>query len=151
MPDKTLDKSRQPKYLMSNQPSSETKSAILQVLAIFPEIKIASIFGSAVHGRLTTKSDIDIAVAASAPLFFDRQHNLGLSLSKELEREVDVVDLQAVSGPILQQALCNGVIIKKSSALLLAALIKKMWYNQEDMMPNYRMILQERCRRFING
>ena len=45
-----------------------------------------------------------------------------------------LVDLQAVSGVILQQALCTGTVLVKKPTLLHAELLKKMWYNQKVKM-----------------
>ncbi len=130
---------------------ADIKKIIARVLSDYPEIEVALLFGSAARDRLTPGSDVDIAVAASDPLPLGRRCELTLSLSAALGREVDLVDLQAISGPLLQVALCEGVVVKKTSALIFAELLKKMLYNQEDMMPNYRMILEARSRRFANG
>lgn len=75
---------------------------------------------------------------------------LSLKLSDACHREVDLIDLQANSGVILQQVLCEGKIILKKSVELYAALIRKMWYNQADEMPNVRMIWEQRRKR-VNG
>ena len=117
----------------------------------YPEISLVILFGSAAKDRLTPRSDIDIAVAAKRPLSFKQRENLLVDLSGRVSYEIDLIDLQAVSGLILSQALCHGIIIKKTSTLLLAALLKKMWYNQADMMPYTEMILKHRSRRFAHG
>lgn len=117
----------------------------------YPDICLAILFGSAAKDRLTPRSDIDIAVAANRPLSFKQRENLLVDLSGRVSHEIDLIDLQAVSGLILSQALCHGIIIKKNSTPLLAALLKKMWYNQADMMPYTEMILKHRSRRFVHG
>jgi predicted nucleotidyltransferase len=132
-------------------PDKKIIEKILSVMNNYPEIHIVILFGSAVKNRLRPDSDIDIAVAGSRTLLSDQKYDMLLSLSEALAREVDIVDLQAVAGSILQQALCKGVIIKKTSPPILAELIKKMWYNQSDMMPYTRRILKARCERFIHG
>jgi predicted nucleotidyltransferase len=122
-----------------------------RVLRIVPKIHYATLFGSSIKNRLTAESDIDVAVAADRPL----ENKLYLqwvdSLNSVLSHPVDLIDLNRVSGPILKQALCTGIVVKKTSALHLAQLIKKMWYNQADMMPNSLMILKSHCERFIDG
>jgi len=128
----------------------ELAEQILGVLAGFPEISVTILFGSAASNRLTPVSDIDIGVAAVRILALERKMELHTALSLALPREVDLVDLQAVNGPILQQALSRGVLLK-SSPPVYAALIRKMWFNQADMMPLTRMILQRQTRRFVNG
>jgi predicted nucleotidyltransferase len=122
-----------------------------KVLENYPQIDFAVIFGSSLKNRLTTESDIDVAVAAERPLTNEVYLQLVDSLNEVLSHPVDLIDLNQVSGPILQQALCTGIVVKKTSALHLAQLIKKMWFNQADMMPNSLMILKRHCERFING
>lgn len=125
-------------------------SQILDVLKGFPEILVAILFGSAARGRLMPSSDIDIGVAALRTLTLERKLELHEALARVLPNEVDLVDLQEVNGPILQQALCRGVLLKSSSPVY-AALIRKMWFNQADMMPLTRMILRKQAQRFVNG
>lgn len=90
----------------------ELAAQILGVLAGFPEISLAILFGSAARNRLTPVSDIDIGVAAPRTLALERKLELHTALARVLPREVDLVDLQAVNGPILQQALSRGALEK---------------------------------------
>ena len=126
------------------------ENRILEVLSGFPEIVVVVLFGSATRDRLTPTSDIDIGVAAAKTLPVERKLEIHAALARRLPHEVDLVDLQAVAGPILQQVLCKGVLLK-SSAPLYAALIRRMWFNQADMMPLTRMILRKQTQRFLNG
>jgi uncharacterized protein len=119
-------------------------------LSQFPEIEVAFLFGSAVKNRLTASSDLDIGIAANTSLAPERKNEIGLALSRLTDREIDLIDLQTVSGTILQQILCTGIIIKKSSVPY-ARLLKKMWFDQADMMPYTRMILEKHCQRFVHG
>ncbi len=125
-----------------------TVPSIQSVLEKYPEILIATLFGSAAQGRMTDTSDIDIAVACSRPLSCEEKMSLAAALETAVQRDIDLVDLQQVSGPILQQALCTGRIILKKSPPLLAELLRKMWYNQADMMPHTTMIMRKQLRRF---
>ena len=126
------------------------KTAILHVLERFPEVKIAFLFGSAAHGRLTSLSDIDVAVAAETRLPLETRLAMAVHLSKALHREVDLIDLQEVTGEILQQSLWQGVKLLQKDAELYARLIQRLWFDQADMMPYRRRILAERRRRFLN-
>ena len=123
-------------------------SSIQNVLEKFPEILIATLFGSAAQDRMTDTSDIDIAIACRQRLSCEEKMSLAAALETAAQRSIDLVDLQQVSGPILQQALCTGRIILKKSPPLLAELLKKMWYNQADMMPHTTMIMRKQVRRF---
>jgi predicted nucleotidyltransferase len=127
------------------------KTAILHVLEQFPEVKLASLFGSAARGQLTGRSDIDVAVAAETRLPLETRLAMAVQLSKALHREVDLIDLQDVTGEILQQSLCQGVKLLQKDAELYARLIQRLWFDQADMMPYRRRILAERRRRFLHG
>ena len=120
-----------------------TVFSIQKVLETFPEILIATLFGSAAQGRMTDTSDIDIAIACRQRLSCEEKMSLAAALETATQRSIDLVDLQQVSGPILQQALCTGRIILKKSPPLLAELLKRMWYNQADMMPHTTMIMRK--------
>ena len=93
---------------------------------------------------MTERSDVDIAVAGGRVFSAEEKVRLSQALSHALKREVDLVDLQAISGLILQQALCRGLIVKNDDHALYAGLLKRLWYNQADMMPYVRRILEQR-------
>ncbi|MEA3334235.1 MAG: nucleotidyltransferase domain-containing protein, partial [Pseudomonadota bacterium] len=97
-------------------------------------------------------SDLDIAVAAQCELSMNRKYEIIQALEDSCGIEIDLVDLQEVSGVILQQALCTGTVLLKKSTILHAGLLKKLWYNQEDVMPMVRKTWGKRRRRlFENG
>ena len=124
---------------------------IQKVFKEFPEIEIVTLFGSASKGQLQQKSDVDIAVAAKKKLSNEIRTDIYMALEASLARDIDIIDLNAVNGHILQKALCSGDIIIKKSIPLLAFLLKKMWYNQIDMMPKTIMIMENQVKRFIDG
>ena len=124
---------------------------IQKVFKEFPEIEIVTLFGSASKGQLQQKSDVDIAVAAKKKLSNEIRTDIYMALEESLARDIDIIDLNAVNGHILQKALCSGDIIIKKSIPLLAFLLKKMWYNQIDMMPKTIMIMENQVKRFIDG
>ena len=127
------------------------KTTILHVLEQFPEVKSAYLFGSAARGQLTSRSDIDVAVAAETKLPLQTRLAIAVQLSKAPHREVDLIDLQEVTGEILQQSLCQGINLLQKDAGLYARLIQRLWFDQADMMPYRRRILAERRRRFLDG
>ncbi len=139
------------KKKQSTSIQEEIINSVGKVLAGYPEIRYAAVFGSLVKNRLTATSDVDIAIAGEKSFSFEFILELANALNDELFHSVDLIDLGVVSGAILQQALCTGVTVKKTSTTLLAGLIKKMWYNQADMMPNVLMSQKRHCARFLNG
>lgn len=127
------------------------KTIIVREFKAFPEVEIVILFGSASRGQLTGKSDIDIAFAAKTITTYEKKMDIYIALEKSLKRDIDLIDLHSVNGHILKNVLCNGEVVIKKSIPLLAFFYKKMWYNQADMMPKTRMILEKQVKRFING
>ncbi len=126
------------------------ETVLTGVLEGYPAVEVALLFGSVACGRATAGSDVDVAVAARRPLPLDERVDLQAAMSAAVGREVDLVDLQAVSGPLLAEAMTGGRVLRKDNDLY-AELIKKMWFNQADMMPLVRMILEQRRRRIADG
>ena len=123
---------------------------ISDVLEGFPGILFGTVFGSANKERLTPRSDVDVAVAGGKKLSLEEKVELLSALSKALGREVDLIDLQTVSGLILEQALCQASIVKNSDPSVYAELLKRLWYNQADMMPYVRRILEQRAAQWLH-
>ncbi|MBU1193724.1 MAG: nucleotidyltransferase domain-containing protein [Proteobacteria bacterium] len=117
----------------------------------FPEIEIVIVFGSAVKNQLTRQSDIDIAFAQKKAVSYEKRTQIYIALEKALKRDIDLIDLHQVNGHILKNILCGGDVLIKKSVPLFAFFLKKMWYNQADMMPYTRMILEKQVNGFING
>lgn len=122
---------------------------IRSVLADFPFIEFCTLFGSAASGRLTISSDIDIAVAGKEPLSLAVKNEVVLELSRALKRDIDLVDLQTVSGLILEQSLCQSSIVINKNRPLYAGLLKRLWYFQADMKPYVRRILEQRAEKWL--
>ncbi len=114
-------------------------------------IQLAFIFGSTANGKARSDSDLDIGLAATTSLTAAQKLELMDELAVEFGRPIDLVDLTTAPPPILSQILTKGVCILKKDVNLYAALIKKVWYDQADFMPNYNMILQRRRQKFINN
>lgn len=127
------------------------KLAISQSLKDFQTIQISYLFGSSITNRATSTSDIDIAIAANEVLSSKEKLKIQEALTYALKQQIDLIDLNHVSGPILQQALCTGELIFNKAPTLLASIIKRMWFNQADMMPYVERMLNSHCRRYING
>lgn len=129
-------------------PSALTER-IVCLLARYPAVKLGILFGSLAEGRMTPESDLDLGVAATVPLDTVLKTALIEALGEISGRPVDLVDLQVVHGPILQQVLTQGKLIYCTDRMLYAALIRTMLFNQSDMMPYYDRILVERRKAWI--
>jgi uncharacterized protein len=131
--------------------TDQTGNAVRDVLAGHSHIRLGILFGSHAAQRARASSDVDVAVAAACPMNAAEKIGLIDDLAVRCGCPVDVVDLLAVGGAILHQALSKGRILVNKDPALLARLMLKMWYNQADMMPNYRMILRKRLEAFAHG
>lgn len=130
---------------------SDMFARIEELLSVEPGLELAIIFGSAAANNMRTDSDVDIALLFNYPLSGKRKMEITERLELELLRDVDLVDMSKLSGTILKQTLCNGRVLIQKDAGILAEQVKKMIYNQTDMMPYVTRTLMERQQRFING
>jgi len=133
------------------QPVPEIVAQAKEVLCNEQGLKLAIVYGSAATGKMRADSDVDLAVLFDRPLSAEQKMILMSHLERELHRDVDLVDLFALSGTILKQVLSKGRVLIQTKPGALAELIHRMIYNQTDMMPYVSRTLIERQRRFIHG
>ena len=126
-------------------------SSVRDVLLRQPDIEFACVFGSFAQGRQTPASDIDVAVAAQAPIDPDRRLALNDEVASAAGRPVDLVDLHRAGPLLLTQALTKGRRVVKRDSRVLARLLVKTWYLNADLMPLVRMIQDTRRKRFLHG
>ena len=136
-------------YRLAMETASALIEHIARLLARYPTIKLGILFGSLAEERATPESDLDLGVAAAESLDTAMKTALIEALAEISGRPVDLVDLQVVSGPILQHVLTRGKLIYCIDRTLYAALIRTMLFNQSDMMPYYERILAERRKAWI--
>ena len=111
-------------------------------------LQLAILFGSAARNVLRPDSDIDLALQYENELSIEEKQLLCQRLETLLQRPIDLLELQQLSGTILKEVLCNGKILLKRSSKLLFAHMQKMLYHQADMMPYIRRTYLERQQRF---
>jgi len=141
--------------MKSTKPFKEERSEIArQVKAALADesgLKLALLYGSAADGKMRADSDVDVALLFDSPLTAEQKMRLVSRLESELKREVDLVDLFNLNGTILRRVLSQGRVLIQTKPDVLAALVRKMIYNQADMMPYVSRTLMERQQRFIYG
>ncbi len=125
------------------------KQDIAGYLAGYPDIALAILFGSLSRGKAHVHSDLDIAVAQAHALTSAEKLKLIEGLALIVGRPVDLIDLQSTDGLVLAQVLTTGQIILCADRVLYAELIKKMLFDNADMMPYRRRILAERRKAWI--
>lgn len=121
---------------------------IREVLAHFPAITLAILFGSVAAGHQHAASDLDIAVAADHPLSADEKFALISAFAEHSGRPIDLIDLTAVSEPLLGQVLRHGRRIMGSDTRY-GQLISRHVFEQADFMPYRSRILAERRQAWI--
>jgi predicted nucleotidyltransferase len=134
----------------SRKSDSFNENSIIRTLKRFDLIRFATLYGSAHSGRLTTSSDLDIAIAGEKQFSVEELYQFSESLQESCQREIDLLDLNTAHCPILKQALCQSRILINLDLGLYAGLIRTMWYEEADWMPNYRMILKQRRMKFLS-
>lgn len=122
---------------------------IAKYLAAYPDIQLAVLFGSLARGRARAHSDLDLAVAGSRVLRTEEKRTLIEGLALVAGRPVDLIDLRSADGLILAKVLTTGRILLARDRALYAALIKKVLFDDADMMPYHRRILAERRKAWI--
>ncbi len=125
------------------------RRVLREIIARDGSIRVATLFGSAQAGALRPDSDIDVAVAASDVLSSDRRAALISAIADRFGRPVDLVDLRVATGAILREALAGGELIYCDDRAIYAELIRRLLYDQADMMPYRDRILRERRRAWI--
>jgi predicted nucleotidyltransferase len=131
--------------------NSLLKSKVIEAVSLLPKIQFAAIFGSYAKNCNRTDSDLDIAIAAESPMNYKDIMHIKTELTAFLDKEIDLIDLNTVNGLILKEALCNCDIIVKKNTSLYANLIRKLIYDQTDMMPYYNRILKKRRKDYFHG
>lgn len=132
----------------TNEPA-DVHSAITKVLARHPAIVIAILFGSLAAGRAHRESDLDLAIESDAPLTPELRIQVIDELAVALGRPVDLIDLSRTHNPLLQQILIHGQRVICHDRTRYAELIRRMAYEEADVMPYYRRILAERREAWI--
>ena len=128
----------------------EIMDAVVAVLSAHPEVACCYLFGSVADDTFTDASDVDVALALNEPMTPMAKLAFHEALSRGTERDVDVLDLQNAHGTILRRALHGECLIGRDSSER-AELIRRHIYDQEDMQPMRRRIMQQRRERFIHG
>lgn len=86
---------------------------LTRALAGRSDIHFVLLFGSHARGTAGPSSDVDVALQASPEV--DRLA-LARDLSRALDREVDVIDLEAAGIPLLEEILRDGVLVHEGRA-----------------------------------
>ena len=122
---------------------SQLDAQLREVLAHFPEVSLAVLFGSVAQERQRPDSDLDIAVAADHPLTVAKKIAMTQALAEKTGRPIDLIDLATVTEPLLGQIVQHGRRLLGSDTLF-GNLISRHLFEQADFMPIRDRVLAER-------
>jgi predicted nucleotidyltransferase len=114
-----------------------------KVLARFPSLVLAVLFGSVAQGRQTNASDLDIAVAAKKALTAAEKFAIIEALAESTGRPIDLIDLKVAAEPLLGQIVRHGRRLIGSDSEY-GCLISHHLFEQADFMPYRNRVLAER-------
>jgi len=117
--------------------------ALRGVLAGFPEVGLAVLFGSMASGRARADSDVDIAVAAKRALSVAQKIALTQALAEKTGRPIDLVDLKTAPEPLLGQIVQHGRRLMGSDTQF-GELIYRHLMEQADFIPYQNRVLAQR-------
>lgn len=126
-----------------SQLPADLDASLREVLARFPGLVLALVFGSVAQGRQRADSDLDIAVAASRALTVPEKMALIGALAERTGRPVDLIDLTTVAEPLLGQIVRHGRRLLGSDGAY-GRLVSRHLFEQADFMPYRSRVLAER-------
>ena len=112
-------------------------------LAQFPTLVLSLVFCSVAQGRVWTDSDLDTAVAADKALTAVEKMNITAALAEQTGRPVDLIDLNGVAEPLLDQILRHGRRLLGSEGAH-GSVISKHLFERANFMPYRNRVLAER-------
>ncbi|MCS6291058.1 MAG: nucleotidyltransferase domain-containing protein [Nitrospira sp.] len=131
------------------QPLADIDLKLKDIFSSHPSVEMAFLFGSLAAGQGRMESDLDFAVATTNPLTPQTKIELIEDLAVAIGRPVDLIDLAQAHGPLLQQIVTKGRVILSKNRTLYAELLRRVAYDEADVMPYYRRILAERRQAWI--
>lgn len=117
---------------------------LIDVLVHHPSVTMAFLFGSLAAGHGRRESDLDLAIATANLLTPQTKIELIEDLAVAIGRPVDLIDLAQAHGPLLQQVVTRGRMVLCKNRTLYAELLRRVAYDEADVMPYYRRMLSER-------
>ena len=126
-----------------SEPLPGIDAQLREVLARFPTLLLALVFGSVAQGRQRADSDLDIAVAAQQALTVEEKMDIIAALAARTGRPIDLIDLKVVVEPLLGQIVRHGRRLLGSDGAY-GNLISKHLFEQADFMPYRNRVLAER-------
>jgi len=106
-------------------------------------VKVGILYGSAARDQLRDHSDIDVAVGAGRPLTWDEQRRVHAALCEVTGREVDLIDLEGLTGLLWEIIWTEGLFLLKDHDLIVKYTGKVQAF-VEDVKPSLMAIINHR-------
>lgn len=135
---------------MLNSMDHETIEKLKDYFKQIHEVSSAILFGSYAKGTQNEKSDIDLAILTNQGLTAELKIKIISDLAIIFHKTIDVIDLQTIHVPLLQEILTKGIWLQLESNSIKEKLIQRMIYEVEDLQPLRENIQNEKIKRFIN-
>lgn len=124
------------------------EDSLKRILSKHSGLRLAILFGSQAAGVANPDSDVDVAVLLDARITPAQKQEMIESISAELGRPVDIVDLFDKPEPVLGEVL-KGVRLLGDNAAY-ARLLTAHVINAADFLPLRQRILDERRAAWID-
>lgn len=127
---------------------ADVEPLVAAVRARFPMVFGVWLFGSLARGRARRDSDIDLAIAAPAPLDPVQVFDLGLELGVLAGRDVDLVDLRRGSVLLRHVVMTEGRLLFAASpeaCQQFAADTSALWCARQDEQRIVRLYAKGRA------
>ncbi|PSF12650.1 type VII toxin-antitoxin system MntA family adenylyltransferase antitoxin [Marinobacter shengliensis] len=121
-----------------------------EIMARFPQIRVAALFGSMARGTARPDSDIDVAVQADKELSADERIAITEAIALAFNRPVDLVDLRTAGQPLLDQIVSTGKQVVGTRHQW-GDLIYRNIMENEDFVPYQKRILEGRRNAWMNN
>ena len=131
-------------------PASQIEKILRKWLLGQPSIRVAILFGSFAKETVRASSDIDLALALNEPFTPEIKISMLESLSGLTDRYLDLVDLNEVGEPLLNQIIQHGKMLKGTRQDYIDLSIQNVNMMQ-DFVPYLERLLAERRERLLYG
>ena len=128
----------------------DIEESIGSALEKHPEVLCCYVYGSAADGRMRRGSDVDLAMASDHVLSAGEKQALCEDMAAVLGVDIDIVDLLNATGTILRNAMRGRCVMCRAPDIKYR-LIRKLVYDQEDLQPARRRMMESRREAFIHG
>ena len=128
----------------------QTMAEVLERLSNYWEknrdIRLALLNGSAARDQLGAHSDVDIAVATGTVMDSDRKARLQIELAELLGRDVDLIDLETLTG-LLQEFLWADAVYLRQDPVLVERYTSRAQAFVEDIKPAMMRMIDYRLKK----